>query len=455
MTRVLPLLGTADAGTVLAWREGRAATAAGFIDAATALAARLPPGAPVLNLCGDRLAFALGLAAAMIARRVTWLPASTAPLALRRLAAGPEAPVCLTDGAAPEGMATVAVDAERAFTTAGGGALPVPMVEAALPVARLHTSGSTGAPVAHEKTWGMLTACLTAGAGALRLPRGGSIVATVPSQHLYGLELAILMPLLTGNALCARTPLHAAEVAAALDAVPRPRVLATTPVHLRALLASRTAYPAVDLLVSSTAPLSAALARDSEERFGAPLMEIYGSTETGQIAARRTAREEEYTPWPGIELTADEEGRWYAAGGHLATPVALQDAIESRGSRRFRLLGRRGDLVNVAGRRSSLGYLNHALLDVPGVVDGAFVAPPGDTGPDGEVARLAALVVAPGLSPRALLDALRLRIDPAFLPRPLLMVEALPRNATGKLPWDAVRGLLEAAANGAEAGAAR
>jgi acyl-coenzyme A synthetase/AMP-(fatty) acid ligase len=49
------------------------------------------------------------------------------------------------------------------------------------------------------------------------------------------------------------------------------------------------------------------------------------------------------------------------------------------------------------------------------------------------VTRLAAFAVAPGLSAEFILSALRQRIDPAFLPRPLHLVESLPRNAAGKL----------------------
>ena len=45
-----------------------------------------------------------------------------------------------------------------------------------------------------------------------------------------------------------------------------------------------------------------------------------------------------------------------------------------------------------------------------------------------------ALVVAPGLRKATLVQALRQRMDAAFLPRPLVLVEALPRNALGKLP---------------------
>jgi acyl-coenzyme A synthetase/AMP-(fatty) acid ligase len=50
-------------------------------------------------------------------------------------------------------------------------------------------------------------------------------------------------------------------------------------------------------------------------------------------------------------------------------------------------------------------------------------------------------VVAPGKSRDALLAALRERIDAAFLPRPLVLVDRLPRNSLGKLPRDELRAL--------------
>jgi acyl-coenzyme A synthetase/AMP-(fatty) acid ligase len=59
--------------------------------------------------------------------------------------------------------------------------------------------------------------------------------------------------------------------------------------------------------------------------------------------------------------------------------------------------------------------------------------------------RLSAFVVAPGLAPEALIEELRKRIDPAFLPRPLAFVDALPRNATGKLPRIAIEQMTAAA----------
>jgi acyl-coenzyme A synthetase/AMP-(fatty) acid ligase len=112
------------------------------------------------------------------------------------------------------------------------------------------------------------------------------------------------------------------------------------------------------------------------------------------------------------------------------------------GDDEFLLHGRTADLVNVAGKRSSFGYLNAQLNAIPGVIDGAFFLREEMTGSTG-VTRLGAVVVAPGLTVAALTEQLRQLIDPVFLPRPLLIVEQLPRNATGKLPQQALQGFAD------------
>jgi acyl-coenzyme A synthetase/AMP-(fatty) acid ligase len=125
----------------------------------------------------------------------------------------------------------------------------------------------------------------------------------------------------------------------------------------------------------------------------------------------------------------------WALGGHLPAPTPLGDRLEILPAGRFLLRGRTEDMINIAGKRSSLAYLNHQLAEIPGVVDGAFFLPQPPSGHSGTgTTRLAALVVAPGLSSAAILHALRTRIDAVFLPRPLLQVEHIPRNSTGKLP---------------------
>jgi acyl-coenzyme A synthetase/AMP-(fatty) acid ligase len=132
----------------------------------------------------------------------------------------------------------------------------------------------------------------------------------------------------------------------------------------------------------------------------------------------------------------------FAQGGHVEQLTPLCDVIEITSEEEFLLHGRTADLVNVAGKRSSFGYLNAQLNAIPGVVDGAFFLREEMTGSTG-VARLGAVVVAPGLTVAALTEQLRLLIDPVFLPRPLLMVDELPRNATGKLPQQALQALAD------------
>ena len=119
----------------------------------------------------------------------------------------------------------------------------------------------------------------------------------------------------------------------------------------------------------------------------------------------------------------------------------MNDIIEPVTEGSFLLHGRIADLVNIAGKRHSLASLNHLLNSIPGVVDGAFYMP--DEPGEARIARLAACVVAPGMDAPRLLAALREHIDPVFLPRPLLFVDALPRNHTGKLPRAVLQALFQ------------
>jgi acyl-coenzyme A synthetase/AMP-(fatty) acid ligase len=317
----------------------------------------------------------------------------------------------------------------------------IPLIAGDRPVAWVFTSGTTGKPVPHRKTWGALVKNVRAEGHLLGFLDGRrhTIVGTVPAQHMYGFESTVMVALLSSAAFASGRPLFPADICSAIAAVPRPRALVTTPFHLRTLLDAGVDIPELDLLVSATAPLSPNLVREAEARCHAPLLEIYGSTETGQIACRRPVETAEWRLFPGVRL-AEHDGRVWASGGHVEGSVAIDDVLEVTVPGRFLLHGRSADMVNIAGKRSSLSYLNYQLCAVPGVVDGTFFIPNEDT-PDG-VTRLIAIVVAPGMNATTLTLALRARIDPAFLPRRLLFVADLPRNTAGKLPADALRTLI-------------
>jgi len=435
-----PLLWTQDLDAPLAWRQAQPISRRQFLADARALAHRLPERGAMLNLTADRYRFTVGLGAALLRGQYNLLPPNHTPDTIARLQQAYPGIYGLTD---QDGMDTPIALIRHAGEPADTAAQPgVPMLDEQMLAAQVLTSGSTGAPQPHAKQWGLLVRNTRMGAQRLAqqmgLPSlaGVTLVATVPAQHMYGFESSVLVCLLGGAAFNTDRPFYPADIAAALQQAPRPRMLVTAPFHLKALLDSGVALPGIDLILCATAPLAPQLAARAEAALAAPLMEIYGCTEAGQVATRRTTAGAEWRTYDGLSLSGDG-AQTVVQGGHVPQPTTLADVLEVTGTQTFRLLGRSNDLINVAGKRSSLAHLNFHLNSLPGVNDGAFWMPPGDA-PSG-VVRMIAFVVAPDLPAGTLhehvMAGLRVRVDPAFLPRRVIAVPALPRApGTGKLP---------------------
>jgi acyl-coenzyme A synthetase/AMP-(fatty) acid ligase len=439
---VSSLLADPDLDRPLVWHAGLSVSAAQFLVQAQRLAALLPEGGPVLALTQNRHRFALTLVAAMLRGQPNLLPPNHTPDLLTRLMAREPGLYALADEHAPDvaGLRCLPwpheVDELPSEAVARAQAEP-PRVADTQVIARVLTSGSTGDPVPHDKRWGGLV--LNIDAEARRVAehlgradlRGVTLVGTVPAQHMYGFESTVLLALRGGAAFAAQRPFFPADIVQVLAEVPRPRVLVTTPFHLRMLLDAGLELPEVDLTVCATAPLSPQLAQRAEQALRGPLMEIYGCTEAGQVATRRPTAGPEWQTFDGLSLSGNGEHS-VVSGGHVPEPVQLADVLEVLEPTRFRLLGRTNDLINIAGKRSSLSHLNYHLNSIAGVVDGAFHLP-AEQHAD-EMVRLVALVVAPELTRRQVIAELRQRVDAVFLPRRVVMLDALPRDPTGKLP---------------------
>jgi acyl-coenzyme A synthetase/AMP-(fatty) acid ligase len=398
-------------------------TVSQFLDRVSKTARGLPDQGHAINLCGDRLNFLVGFCAAIVRGQCNLLlpngRAQTQHWVKQRY---PDSYV-LHDGVE---VIEFCADHDLRSLPDGPGDETVPQIALEHVCALAFTSGSTGESTAVPKNWRTIweSAEINRLSYLEDLNRDWQLLATVPAQHMYGLESSIFMPLRARVSIHPGRPLYPVDVATDLAMLPEPRVLITTPVHMRALLASDIDFPGVDLIVSATAPLDPAVARSMEARFGGVLREVYGCSEAGSLAVRRTAEEQDWRLVDGFQVDVREDGATVISAAHLPEPVELQDVIQWLDGHRFRLAGRSADLINIAGKRGSLAELNRLLLALPGVEDGVIFEPP----ETGGVTRLAALVVAPGCEQKDLSRALRENLDPAFVPRPLLLVDALPRG---------------------------
>lgn len=435
----LPLLGAFTPDRALAFDRGGSISAARFLSDVGALALQLPAHRHVLNDCVDRYHFMVGFAAAMLRQQTSLLPNSRIEHVWRQLQTDyPDSYVLTDQDDAPRVGEVIQFPT---LVTQADSAPGVPAFPEDQVAAIAFTSGSTGWPKPVAKYWGTVVREAQAAGHRLGLEAGqaGAIVATVPPQHMYGFLTSVLLPLQFGQAASRARPFYPEDVRLLAEASPTLPALVITPVQLRACVLERTQLPQLSFILSSAAPLPAGVAQAAEELFGAPVLEFYGSTESGAFASRRQGDSDRWRTFDGVRVRSQPQG-FLVEADYFREPVALSDVVEVLDAREFRLIGRDSDLVKIGGKRTSLLYLNQQLQDLPGVVDGAFLV---EEGREGREPRLAAFVVAPGESRESVLAALRARVDEVFVPRRLWLVSSLPRNAAGKLPREQMLKMLE------------
>ena len=429
----LPLLLQPDADAVFARHRGRDIRQREYLQDVRALARLLPERAWLINLCECSYHFLVAFGAGLLRAQTNLLPSSRAEQVVAEV---------LHDWEGSHLVDDARVAAAIHQSNRDDDAFEVPMIDGDHLAVIGFTSGSTGQPRPHPKTWGGFVRSTANNVAALRPHLGDaqrfSVLATVPPQHMYGIEMSVLLPLLAGACLYTRRDLFPADIAGSLDEVAAPRLLVSTPIHLRAIAVSGQRMPAIAAVISATAPLTAELAATIEQQLDSTVIEVFGSTETCVIASRRTAVDADWQLMSEVTLTPQPDGTLVNAPW-FAQATLLQDLVECLPDRRFALRGRHADQIEIAGKRASLADLTRRLLGIEGVRDAAFVQEEGVG-----VRRLAAVVVAPDRTAAEIVAALRRSLDPAFVPRRVVMLPALPRNAVGKLPRQALLDCLRA-----------
>ena len=328
------------------------------------------------------------------------------------------------------------------------------------PAMVMYTSGTTGAPKGVLISRRAIATDVDALAEAWQWTAADVLVHGLPLFHVHGLVLGLLGSLRIGNRFVHTgkpTPeAYAAAGGSLYFGVPTVwSRIAADPDAARALSSAR-------LLVSGSAPLPVPVFDELVRLTGHAPVERYGSTESLITLSTRADGERRAgwvgTPLAGIssrlvdddgaEVAHDGEtiGRLEVRGptlfdGYLNRPDATAEVLTPDGWYRtgdvavidgagmHRIVGRESvDLIKSGGYRVGAGEVETVLLGHTGVTEAAVIgAPDADLGQ-----RIVAFVVGDA-DPDALIPYVAERLSAHKRPREVRVVDALPRNAMGKV----------------------
>ncbi|MCW9717227.1 AMP-binding protein [Avibacterium sp. 21-599] len=301
----------------------------------------------------------------------------------------------------------------------------------------LKTSGSTGEAKTIVKTAQQMWRSAQVLADALPFPadKQWRAISTVSIQHVYGLTVHIMMALVLGWQIGRKQLFYPECIKSALNQSEN-AVLVSSPAMLSSIAWDKMAMPeSLQGVVSSGGALADDVSTQIRTAIHAPVVEIYGSTETGPIAIR-----DDIHLWqrlPKSQLGQDEQDALWIEADWISGREQTADVVEFEGSG-FRLLGRCDRIVKIGDKRTSLVSIERQLLQHPFVEDCYIARHP-------EQNRLAAWV---GLTEvginafreqgrRAVIAQLKQAVaanqDKSAIPRFWRFTDKLPRNSQSKI----------------------
>lgn len=349
--------------------------------------------------------------------------------------------------------ARAVVDAAPAEETAE--AMPTAAVVA--PGVILYTSGSTGQPKGAVLSHAALAAANESWAGpVMGLTAADRVLAVLPLAHSFGLNGALLAPLLAGVTVVLQERFTPEDT---LRAIARHR--ATVFPGVATMFARILESPALEgadlsslrLAVSGAAPCPWALASEWRRRTGVRIVRGYGMTELfrpiSYLAGEATDRPDSIgRAVPGVELRVVDDELWIrspaAMDGYLRAPEETAAVLAADGWFRtgdlatisddgyVSIVGRKRELILRGGYSVVPGEVEQALLAHPAVAEAAVI---GVAHPElgEEVAAFVTLRAGARVEPADLIAFCRERLAGYKYPRRVTVVEAMPRSATGKI----------------------
>ncbi len=300
----------------------------------------------------------------------------------------------------------------------------------------LFTGGSTGKP----RVWSKSPRNLLAEAFYLKekfaLTENDLFTATVPPYHIYGLLFSVLVPFCAHAQVLPDVYRFPQEIISTTNKH-KASVLVSVPIHYRSLKVENLAMPTLKVAFSSSGVLDRSDSLHFHKKTGLGITEIYGSTETGGIAARSISENTE--SWKPFDVV-----NWRVAGNRLAVQsdfvspeveraadgfCLTGDEARADQDNRFLLLGRADGIVKVAGKRVDLLEVQNKIKILPTVRDAVVISLPAEKGRENVIAA----VVACDLTETHLKKLLMDMLEPYAVPRRVRIVASITNTATGKI----------------------
>ncbi|MFB3910141.1 MAG: class I adenylate-forming enzyme family protein [Candidatus Eisenbacteria bacterium] len=342
--------------------------------------------------------------------------------------------------------------------------------------ALLYTSGTSGGPKGVMLTAGNLTANVRQCVEWAALPRRTVFLGVLPQFHCFGLTVLTLLPLWLGSK-AVYTARFAPKRVLELLLEHQPTIVLAIPSMLNSLLnakdATREHFSSVRYLVSGGEPLPQSVFDGFRERFGITLNEGYGLTETSPVT--NWCRPEEHKrgsvgpALPGVQqkivsldgsiLGANEEGEVRIKGpnlmkGYYKLEEETAAAFDEEGFFRtgdigridadghLFITGRLKEMMVIGGENVFPRTIEEVLDRHPDVLCSAVIGIPDPVRGEAAVA-FVELVAGADFDETLLRGHCRQRLAPYQVPRRVIRLETMPRNATGKVLRRELRAILD------------
>lgn len=299
---------------------------------------------------------------------------------------------------------------------------------------RLFTGGSTGSPKVWTKSVNNLFS------EAFFLSRNFGItgddvfLSSVPPYHIYGLLFSVLVPFVSGASVIQGTPLFPNEIIKYISDE-KPSVLVSVPPHYRTLNGSGIKESSLRLAFSSAGSLNQDDASYFAEKTGIEINEVFGSTETGGIAAKKISDGAAYSVFYGVEYRISDE-RLLVKSDFISDDLPRNgdgfyltgDRVELLDNGKFRLLGRADGIVKVGGKRVDLAEIQDKIKSISGVMDAVVLSIPVSGGRENEISA----IVEGSVEEQGVRIHLMGSLEAYAVPKKIKIVEKIPVTSAGK-----------------------